>query len=167
MAGLAAALALGPGCGGAGEPGAANGSVAPASAVRASGPGASSGRGRVVITETSMEIAGPMLFEWGEVSLSDAVRRNLKAAARTLAALDDIAVVEVRGHSDIDERRPRVLAAERARRAVELLVELGIARQRLRAIGRGADEPVVTHGDRRDRAANRRLELRIGDQPEL
>jgi outer membrane protein OmpA-like peptidoglycan-associated protein/tetratricopeptide (TPR) repeat protein len=75
--------------------------------------------------------------------------------------------IQINGHTDNAGTRELNLALsqKRAQAVVDYLVEQGIARDRLKAKGFGADEPLVSNDDEKDgRQINRRTEIEIISQ---
>lgn len=97
---------------------------------------------------------------------SDRVRGDASANLRNLAAsLDqypntDLLIV---GHTDADGAASynADLSDRRARAAADYLVAQGVARRRLRTVGRGEDEPVASNSSESGRERNRRVEVAI------
>ena len=97
---------------------------------------------------------------------SDRVRPEAGTNLRNLAAsLDkypntDLLIV---GHTDDvgTDGYNYELSERRARAAADYLVAQGVARSRLRAVGRGESEPVASNSDETGRQKNRRVEVAI------
>lgn len=86
---------------------------------------------------------------------------RLVVIAKTCPAIS----IEVHGHSDAagPVQVNRNLAERRARAAVNYLVEAGVARKRLTAIGHGSMDPIMPNTNETNRAINRRVEINIQD----
>jgi outer membrane protein OmpA-like peptidoglycan-associated protein len=74
--------------------------------------------------------------------------------------------VQVEGHANpvlrtaAEERNElQPLSEQRARAVVNILVDFGVARSRLSAVGRGGTRPVVRYEDRDNWWKNRRVEF--------
>ena len=91
---------------------------------------------------------------------------------RSIAALDSIVTmlhdhvslrVLIEGHTDNtgDENQNRLLSERRAQTVLSYLVQYGIEKSRLSAIGHGQTQPVTSNGSRAGRAINRRVEFKL------
>lgn len=94
-------------------------------------------------------------FEENSASLSACGVETLSRNARVLAGEYLHANVLVEGHRDESERED--VAEARAEAVIEFLVREGIARERLRAVSRGAELPVAPMEAEWARAKNRRV----------
>lgn len=92
-----------------------------------------------------------------------------RASTNTLDALARVAKscpgfkIEVGGHTDAegtDERNQR-LSDRRANAVVDHLVEAGIERDRIKAVGYGASKPIADNETADGRARNRRIEFTV------
>ncbi|GAB4325636.1 MAG: hypothetical protein Kow0074_19520 [Candidatus Zixiibacteriota bacterium] len=74
------------------------------------------------------------------------------------------ATVLIEGHTDNigTDLDNLILSQKRATRIKEYLVELGVAPDRINAVGRGEAEPIATNGTSSGRKANRRIEISYG-----
>jgi outer membrane protein OmpA-like peptidoglycan-associated protein len=95
--------------------------------------------------------------------IDDAMKPELDriaAIAKTCPAVR----IEIHGHSDdwgpASEPAPR---EGRAQAAVAYLVNAGVERNRLAAIGHGASEPIAPNTTNESRAKNRRIEITLRD----
>ncbi len=110
---------------------------------------------------------GVLIFENEDaVELTDEHRRILQAAAQVIGGMPQ--KIEVRGHTSsqpLPEGSPHKthweLAFERARRATDYLVELGIDRKRIRIAVAGDNEPVHVGNDPLLRKRNNRVEVTV------
>jgi outer membrane protein OmpA-like peptidoglycan-associated protein len=108
-------------------------------------------------------ISEQVQFETGTAVLraeSDAI---LGAVAKALAEHEEIAAVEIAGHTD-DTGTPELnlrLSEERARAVTSWLVAHGVAAARLRPRGYGQTRPLSDNTSEASRAKNRRVEFRI------
>jgi outer membrane protein OmpA-like peptidoglycan-associated protein len=117
----------------------------------------------VKVTGERIEILERVEFELGSAKLkaeSDAV---LSAVLEALRAHPEIRRVEVQGHTDSrgQAAKNRDLSRRRAEAVVAWLVERGIAAERLKATGFGADKPLTTNATDEGRQTNRRVEFHI------
>lgn len=101
-------------------------------------------------------------FASGRAELS-AEGRELLARLAGVATTCPAAAIEVAGHTDASgsELLNQRLSQERAQAAVDYLVTLGIAAQRLRAVGYGESQPVADNASADGRARNRRIEITV------
>lgn len=115
-----------------------------------------------------LNVSDDVLFASGSAKLDAIGREVLVKVAQQVRALDDY--VEVRGHTD--DRRIRgalarryptnwELAAARAARVVRLLEGEGVPGDRLAAVSLGSNEPVAANDTAKNRARNRRIEIRL------
>jgi outer membrane protein OmpA-like peptidoglycan-associated protein len=98
---------------------------------------------RKVITETSIEIIGPIKFEGATAQLSHApsTQKMLDAIAQTFNGNPSILEVEVRAYGADAKYQRGVLASARARAIVHALVARGVDPKRLVPRGFGAPRP--------------------------
>ncbi len=97
-----------------------------------------------------------------------------RLTANSLPVLTDIAAVlneyaelrlEIQGHtdSDGDAAANKELSLRRAESIRQVLIDAGVAADRLRAVGYGDEFPVVSNDTDLGRATNRRIEFRLVD----
>lgn len=104
-------------------------------------------------------LSAPM-FESGQANLTNEARLRIAAVADVLKVYRATLVV-VHGHTD-SSGPPQVniaLSRQRAEAVARVLLELGVARARLLAVGHGANSPRADNGSPEGQAANRRVEL--------
>lgn len=112
------------------------------------------GEGQVRIT-----LSAPM-FESGQASLTAEARARVAAIAEVLRVYRATSVV-VHGHTD-SSGPPQVnlaLSHQRAEAVARVLIDNGVARARLLAVGHGATLPRAANDTAEGQAANRRVEL--------
>lgn len=120
------------------------------------------GAGIQVARETGqfrITLAAPM-FESGQASLTAEARARVAAVAEVLRVYRATSVV-VHGHTD-SSGPPQVnlaLSRQRAEAVARVLLENGVARARLLAVGHGATLPRADNDSPEGQAANRRVEL--------
>lgn len=99
-------------------------------------------------------------FERGSERLTKRSRATLDRAAAAITMLSGV-VVEIRGYSD--SKGPadlnKRLSSRRAAAVRDYLVDRGVPRARLRAVGLGEKDPVASNATDAGRAANRRIEF--------
>ncbi|HWO25561.1 MAG TPA: OmpA family protein [Kofleriaceae bacterium] len=118
-------------------------------------------RGRVVVTDTAIEILDNVYFAAG----SDSVRREslpiVDAVAATLVANPSIKVTEVQGHADASERDSLRLSDRRAAAVQAALMAKGVPASRLTVQGYGDTQPIDRGATEQARAKNRRVAFLI------
>jgi len=119
-------------------------------------------RGRVVVTDTSLEILEQVYFAKDSEAIEARSRPIVDAIAATLAGNPEIAKVEIGGHASSDEGDVWGLSAHRASAVRDALVARGIAGSRIVVVPYGATQPVGSDGDK-----NRRVELQIAERREV
>lgn len=103
-----------------------------------------------------------ILFAFDSSQLQGTARQNLGELSQSLHEYPDTDVLVV-GHTDSigSEAYNRALSQRRADAAADYLVERGVARHRIRAEGRGEEEPRASNDDEVGRQLNRRVEIAI------
>jgi OOP family OmpA-OmpF porin len=117
-----------------------------------------------------------LVYAEGETVVRDAALPAIRKIARTMQAHASIRVVLI-GHTDDHEARQLAtgdadqagdldalsadLARARAEAVKNALVAAGVARPRIIADGKGAEEPVADNTKLRGRLANRRVEIKL------
>ena len=98
---------------------------------------------RRVVTETSIEIMGPIRFEGATARLDRhrTTQHLLDAVAATFNGNPSILLVEVRAYGADAKFQRGLLGSQRARVIVEALVKRGVERKRLVPRGFGAPRP--------------------------
>lgn len=119
-------------------------------------------RGMVITLE------GEVLFPSGESTLLPLARQRLDRVAEVLKEADSSKTVLVEGHTDSrgSEQRNMRLSQARANAVREYLIGRGFEADRLRAIGRGEQEPLVSNDSAEGRANNRRVVLVVQNSPQ-
>ncbi len=103
-----------------------------------------------------------LLFAQESDQLSNASRDNLRRLATSLEKYPNTRIMIV-GHSDSEGGTERSLdmSERRAQAIANLLVEIGVNRARITALGRGDAEPIATNDTDAGRQWNRRVEIAI------
>ncbi|MEM6960967.1 MAG: OmpA family protein, partial [Myxococcota bacterium] len=104
-----------------------------------------------------------MTFPSSGNELNEQQRMLLREVTHTLSARRDVQKLRVEGHTDgrgADAVNDN-LSLERARAVLEYLVQLGVPRDMLEAVGYGATSPITSDTSDLDRAQNRRVEFSI------
>ena len=115
----------------------------------------------IVVVQREIEILTRLYFEFAQHDLLPTVRPLVDEVAQVLVARPDLAQIEVLGHATPDEPRPKWLSEKRAQAVAAALRQEGIAADRLRVAGRGADQPLAPNTTRENRNGNRRVEFAI------
>jgi outer membrane protein OmpA-like peptidoglycan-associated protein len=106
--------------------------------------------------------ASGLLFDYDSDALRSAARENLSSLAASLEKYPNTNLLIV-GHTDSvgSDTYNQGLSERRATAAANYLAAQGVARDRLRSVGRGETEPVVPNDTDADRQKNRRVEVAI------
>lgn len=99
-------------------------------------------------------------FAFGDARVSAAARAELLGVAHLLAAHPQATLIVI-GHTDAlgEARVNDNLSLRRARAVVDVLVSLGVARERLVPQGAGERQPLASNATEKGRQKNRRVEL--------
>jgi len=120
-------------------------------------------RGRVVVTDTKIEILDKVYFEYNKATIKSQSFPILDAVAATLDGNPDILLVEIQGHTD--ERGGYAynldLSDRRAASVKQYLVDKGIDASRLKSQGYGETQPLDSRHNEEAWAKNRRVEFLI------
>ena len=120
-------------------------------------------RGRVVVTDTKIEILDKIYFEYD----SDVIQKRsfgiLDAIVATMQGNPDILLVEIQGHSDErgSDSYNLDLSGRRAASVRRYLTEHGVAAERLQSQGYGETQPIAQGHNETAWAKNRRVEFLI------
>jgi outer membrane protein OmpA-like peptidoglycan-associated protein len=116
---------------------------------------------RIVISEQ-------VLFETGTAAIKPESDPILSEVLRVLREHPELSLVEVQGHTDAtgSAETNRSLSDARAHSVVDWLVAHGVPRERLRAIGHGAERPIADNESEVGREKNRRVEFRVIEREE-
>lgn len=119
---------------------------------------------QVKIRDSSLEILSKIYFASGKSQLQRRSYAVLDNLAEVLVAHPEIERVVVEGHTDSRGSRDYNLGLSqlRAEMVVDYLADKGVSRDRLSALGLGADQPMVEGArTRQEHEENRRVEFRI------
>jgi len=111
-----------------------------------------------------LNLSEDILFPSGSASLSSSGKAVLTKVSRRLVDLHQN--ISVEGHTDNVPVARRYgsnweLAAARAISVVQLMIQQGVAPERLKAVSRGEFEPVASNDTAEGRAKNRRIEIQL------
>ncbi|MDG3042843.1 OmpA family protein [Roseicyclus marinus] len=119
---------------------------------------------RIVNTGEELVVTMPegILFDIDSAAIRASLQSDLRALARNLQQYPDT-TVDVIGHTDNTGSAGynQDLSARRAQAVAGVLLEQGVSPGRVRAFGRGEDEPVASNLTPEGRAQNRRVEVVI------
>ena len=103
-----------------------------------------------------------ILFETDSAALTGSLRSDLGTLSRSLNEFPQ-STVDIIGHADNtgEAAYNQDLSARRAQAVSRVLASNGVSPARLRAFGRGEDEPVASNLSPEGRAQNRRVEIVI------
>lgn len=103
-----------------------------------------------------------LLFATDSTSLTGSMQADLRAVAASLNRYPDT-TVNVIGHTDSTGAAAynQDLSQRRAQAVASVLVNAGVSAARIRAIGRGEDQPVASNQTEQGRQLNRRVEIVI------
>ncbi|HEX8108893.1 MAG TPA: OmpA family protein, partial [Kofleriaceae bacterium] len=120
-------------------------------------------RGRVVVTDTSIEILDVIYFEYDKAVILPKSFPILDAVAATLQGNPSIQLVEIQGHTDErgDDTYNLELSDRRAKAVMKYLVDKGVDPKRLTAHGYGETMPLDNRHNEAAWAKNRRVAFLI------
>jgi outer membrane protein OmpA-like peptidoglycan-associated protein len=120
-------------------------------------------RGRVVVTDTSIEILDMIYFEYDKAIIKKESYPILDAVAATLQGNPSIQLVEIQGHTDErgDDAYNLDLSDRRAHAVRQYLIDKGVDEKRLTAQGYGETQPLDRAHNEKAWAKNRRVAFLI------
>jgi len=120
-------------------------------------------RGRVVVTDTSIEILDMIYFEFDKAIIKKESYPILDAVAATLQGNPSIQLVEIQGHTDErgDDAYNLDLSDRRAHAVRDYLIGKGVDEKRLTAQGYGETQPLDRRHNEAAWAKNRRVAFLI------
>ena len=116
-------------------------------------------------TESGVVVTlGDVLFASGEAQLVEGGRSSLEEVVDLLQTEPD-KKIRVEGHTDSlgDAEANLLLSEQRAQAVREALISLGVASERVSALGMGEDFPIASNEDEAGRARNRRVDVILLD----
>jgi len=110
---------------------------------------------------TIITLSGAVLFKTNEATLLPIAQQQLRKVAEALNAYDEGRKIIVAGHTDSrgSSSANQRLSLARAESVRTFLVNAGVSPDRIRAVGRGEDEPIADNRTSEGRANNRRVEI--------
>ena len=120
-------------------------------------------RGRVVVTDTAIEILDMMYFEYNKAVIKPVSYPILDAVAATLNGNPSIQLIEVQGHTDErgNDAYNLDLSDKRAAAVKKYLVDKGVEEKRLESQGYGETQPIDRRSNEAAWAKNRRVAFLI------
>jgi outer membrane protein OmpA-like peptidoglycan-associated protein len=120
-------------------------------------------RGRVVVTETSIEILDVIYFEYDKAIIQARSFPILDAVAATMQGNPSIQMIEIQGHTDErgDDAYNLDLSDRRAKAVMKYLVDKAVDEKRLTAQGYGETQPLDRRHNEAAWAKNRRVAFLI------
>lgn len=120
-------------------------------------------RGRVVVTDTSIEILDMVYFEYNKAVIKSESFPILDAVAATLQGNPSIELIEVQGHTDErgNDAYNLDLSDKRAAAVKKYLVDKGVEEKRLESQGYGETQPLIREHNEKAWAKNRRVAFLI------
>ncbi len=116
--------------------------------------------------ETVITLTGEVLFKTAEADLNPIAKERLNAVAEALKEQDVNKEIIVEGHTDSrgSDSMNQGLSERRASSVRRYLISQGVDENRIRAVGRGEDDPIAQNNTPEGRANNRRVEIHIRDR---
>jgi OmpA-OmpF porin, OOP family len=120
-------------------------------------------RGRVVVTDTSIEILDMIYFEFDKAIIKKESYPILDAVAATMQGNPAIQLIEIQGHTDErgDDNYNLDLSDRRAKSVRQYLVDKGVDEKRMTAQGYGETQPLDRRHNEAAWAKNRRVAFLI------
>ncbi len=120
-------------------------------------------RGRVVVTDTKIEILDKIYFEFDSAVIKKQSYPILDAIVATMQGNPDIQLVEIQGHTDSrgKDAYNLDLSDRRAASVREYLTNGGVDASRLQSQGYGETQPIIRKENEEAWAKNRRVEFLI------
>jgi outer membrane protein OmpA-like peptidoglycan-associated protein len=114
---------------------------------------------------TIITLSGAVLFKTGDHKLLPAAMVQLNQVADALTKTNPDAPLEIDGYTDNQGKGDTnlVLSQKRADSVADYLISRGIAKDRVKAFGKGPDNPVSDNTSTEGRAQNRRVEIVVGN----
>ena len=108
-----------------------------------------------------------ILFDFGKATLKQDLKDNLTEVAAILKTLMIGSNVEIEGHTDNvgNAKKNETLSKQRADAVMKHLVQRGVDKNHLKAVGYGLTRPIADNSTAEGRAKNRRVELVIREIP--
>ena len=120
-------------------------------------------RGRVIVTDTAIEILDMVYFEYDKAIIKKESYPILDAVAATLQGNPSINMIEIQGHTDErgDDAYNLDLSDRRAHSVRQYMIDKGVDEKRLTAQGYGETQPIDRNHNEAAWAKNRRVAFLI------
>jgi outer membrane protein OmpA-like peptidoglycan-associated protein len=120
-------------------------------------------RGRVIVTDTSIEILDMIYFEFDKAIIKKESYPILDAVAATLQGNPAIQLIEIQGHTDErgDDNYNLDLSDRRSKSVRQYLIDKGVDEKRMTAQGYGETQPLDRRHNEAAWAKNRRVAFLI------
>ena len=120
------------------------------------------------VTKERIEIEEKVFFEVNQDVIKAESFDLLNDVAAILVANPELTKVSIEGHTDSDgnDDDNMDLSQRRAQSVVNYLVSKGVEAERLVAVGYGETKPLVANDSEKNKAKNRRVEIRIVERAE-
>jgi OOP family OmpA-OmpF porin len=120
-------------------------------------------RGRVIVTDTGIEILDMVYFEYNKAIIKPQSYPILDAVAATMQGNPSIALIEVQGHTDErgNDAYNLDLSDRRAASVKKYLIDKGVDEKRLESQGYGETQPIDRRSNEAAWAKNRRVAFLI------
>ncbi|MCC6338327.1 MAG: OmpA family protein [Myxococcales bacterium] len=116
---------------------------------------------KVIIIGESLRIIQLVHFRHGSARVMDVSLPIIDEAAKVLVASPQLELVAIVGHAAVGEPNALELSRKRAEVVRDLLVQRGVAPERLEVLAEADLEPLAPNDNELNRAKNRRVEFRI------
>jgi outer membrane protein OmpA-like peptidoglycan-associated protein len=115
----------------------------------------------IIVSASKLEIRERIPFAVGSWRTAPSAAPVLAAIAEAMKRNPEICRLRVLGHAGGDESDRKRLSVRRAEAVLEQLARLGVARERLEALGAGDERPRVPNDSAEHRGENRRVEFEV------
>ncbi|MDQ1089091.1 OmpA family protein [Siphonobacter sp. SORGH_AS_1065] len=114
------------------------------------------------IRKDQHEILKNVFFDSGKWEIKEKSQAELEKLVKLLNENPSVSI-EISGHTDDigEDKNNKELSLKRARSVTDYLTSQGISAHRIKAVGYGETQPVVSNTDEESRALNRRIEVKI------
>lgn len=116
---------------------------------------------RVIIIREELRIIQYVRFRAGSSRVEEVSLPIIDEAAKVMLTNPHLELVAIVGHAAAGERKVLELSKKRADVVRDMLVQRGIAPERLEVVAEGDQKPLAPNDNELNRAKNRRVEFRI------
>jgi len=113
----------------------------------------------VTLTGNAIKLRAPIKFKAGAPKLDATARGELDGVAAILAEHPEIRTLRIEAHWNAPAAPAKALTDKQAAAVKDYLVSKGAPADRIEAVGKGAESPLVPNLSPANRAKNRRVEL--------